>query len=390
MEAFAQFIPAILLVLGLWLYIRSQNRTSGSTSDKNDKSDRPPSPTRAQTPAHDHGSDVNTDDAIAADFQHLEKKYPKRSPFSIGDRLLQTDIHCHGTIEFKETVKDYRVKQSEASEINPDASLKSLIDETRHDQLDTFFKNTSVADLALSSLGERTVYKKVLKCTHVACDKCTGIGKLTCPACNGKKQVPCESCNGTGKRSRDQTVTTYPPCPSCGGIGIHQTAMLGGGIDSRTCNSCGGSGKSRLGNTQTYKGRKCKTCKGKKELPCTSCKKTGLIPCNKCDGRGKLAEVERYTMTVTIKRRFDIPRELKHYHGFFVRTLENEMTPETGYPVEDHNSYPRYEVRWDFPVDVCKVRAKDSVFPLAVFEKNRQVLVVRKPSLFEWITEQFQ
>ena len=273
MEAFAQLIFLPFVALGVWLVFRSQNLNSGSTPNKKLTPDRPPSPGQAQKRPRDTVSTPITGDAIAADFQYLEKKYPKRSPFSIGDRLLQTDIHCHGTIEFKETVKDYRVKQNEASETNPDASLKSLIDETRHDQLDTFFKNTSVADLALSSLGERTVYKKVLKCTHVPCDKCTGIGKLTCPTCNGKKQVSCESCNGTGKRSRDQTVTTYPPCPSCGGIGFHQTAMLGGGIDSRTCNSCGGSGKSRLGNTQTYKGRRCKTCKGKGSFPAHPAKK---------------------------------------------------------------------------------------------------------------------
>lgn len=213
---------------------------------------------------------------------------------------------------------------------------------------------------------------------------------MTCPTCSGKKQVSCESCNGTGKRSRDHTVTTYPPCPSCGGLGIHMTAMFGGGIDSKTCNLCGGSGKSRFANTQTYQGRKCKTCKGKKELPCTVCKKTGVIPCNKCDGKGKIAEVELYTITVTIQRSFDIPRELKRYHGFFVRTLENEMTPENFYPVKEENSYPRYEVRWDFPIEVFKVTSKGNVFPMALFEKTREVIIVRKPSLFEWVIELFQ
>ena len=114
-----------------------------------------------------------------------------------------------------------------------------------------------------------------------ACSACASQGKTNCKTCYGRGEVTCSICRGYGRRTYTKLV-----------YGV----SLSGGSTSR-----------RSVTVSCPKVRKCKTCRGKKQvkcsrcgrsktvkikMPCEDCNVVGLVECNKCGGGGLKINIE--------------------------------------------------------------------------------------------------
>ncbi|MFX4299858.1 hypothetical protein [Pseudosulfitobacter pseudonitzschiae] len=120
------------------------------------------------------------------------------------------------------------------------------------------------------------------------CTQCQGEKKTSCNGCSGTGEIHCHSCrNGQINCTAFNCYNGYNKCTGCLGIGTLQVKSpdpQSSQMFTKTCSSCGGSGK----------GYTCFTCRGSSQVQCNSCHGSTRIVCRPCSGNGYLDCSECY------------------------------------------------------------------------------------------------